>query len=153
MQTTAKAATVESVLKPMMLSHGTLQCRDLVATRAFLEGFLGLECVRHSDRTMLARKGGYWTVVCVQIGDKVTTQPVHHHFGVDMESREEVERAHELALKHKETYGLQKVQKLLDQHQVYSFYIMDCDGNWWEVQHHDDGIYEKMYQRGDIIEM
>ena len=34
------------VLQIAMLSHGTLECRDLEKTREFYERFLGLEVVR-----------------------------------------------------------------------------------------------------------
>ncbi|MGE3936427.1 MAG: VOC family protein, partial [Rhodospirillaceae bacterium] len=51
-----------AVVRTTILSHGTLECRDLAASRKFYEEFLGLETVFHGKRTMLIRKGGYWGV-------------------------------------------------------------------------------------------
>ena len=36
----------ESVIKPWLMSHGTMQSYNLKESRRFYEEFLGLECVR-----------------------------------------------------------------------------------------------------------
>ena len=47
------------------LSHGTVECSDMVATRRFLTEFLGLDIHRPVKEAQYMYKGGPWTVVCV----------------------------------------------------------------------------------------
>jgi len=127
---------VEPLNRPRMLTHGTLECRSLAASRPFYEEFLGLECVHHARRALMLRKGGYWAIVCL----------------------EDVDRAHRLAQEHKERYGIQKITKITDNHGTYGFYFMDRDGNWWEFQYAGEGQgtgqgrYDQAYARGDLPE-
>ena len=46
-----------SVVRPYVLSHGTLECYNLRDSRTFYEEFLGLECVRHARPAMAVRCG------------------------------------------------------------------------------------------------
>ena len=141
---------MSAIIETTMLSHGTLECRDLAASRRFYEEFLGLETVFHGARTMLIRKGGYWCVVCVNRGDKVRPVGPLNHWGVDVASREDVDKAHELAFQHQQTYGIQAVHQTRDQHGVYSFYLQDLDGNWWEIQAlPEPELYDRLFERGD----
>ncbi len=139
-----------AVVKTTMLSHGTLECHDLAASRRFYEEFLGLETVFHGTRTMLIRKGGYWGVVCVNRGDAVRPMGPLNHWGVDVASRADVDAARRDALKYKDKYGIRAVNQALDQHGVYSFYLQDLDGNWWEIQSLPEvELYDRLFERGD----
>lgn len=144
---------------PIILSHGTLECRDLAASRRFYEEFLGLECVRHSKRSLKIRKGGYWAIVCLQRGDHVQPLRIGNHWGLDLGSREAVQRAHALATEYKEKYGIQKITKITDDTDTYQFYFMDLDGNWWEFQYAGEGQREGHgrndfhFERGDVVPM
>lgn len=138
------------VVNTTMLSHGTLECRDLTASRRFYEEFLGLETVYHGQRTMMIRKGGYWGVVCVNRGDKVRAMGPLNHWGLDVASRAEVDAARANALKHNDAYGIRAVHQARDQHGVYSFYLQDLDGNWWEIQCLPEAeLYDRWFERGD----
>lgn len=145
---TAKA--VEGLVKTTMFSHGTMEVKDLAESRRFYEEFLGLECVQHASVAILVRKAHYFSVVAVQVGDRVHPQHVLNHWGVDVPSKEEVDRAHKLALEHKDTYGIKKIMPPTNQHGAYSFYVEDLDSNWWEIQYVEEGFHDKMYARGDI---
>ena len=140
---------------PLRLSHGTLECVSLAASRPFYEEFLGLEVVRHQDRAMLLRAGGYWSVVCLEVGraDRIKPVGVRNHWGIDLPSPEAVHEAHEKAVAMKEKYGIKKIHKVVDNHGTLAFYFQDRDGNYWEFQHVDEGRYDKFYARGDIVEM
>ena len=72
------------------------------------------------------------------------------HWGVDVASREEVDKAHVNAEKHMDNYGIQKILPPADQHGVYSFFMQDLDNNWWEVQHPPEADHTDWYlQRGE----
>ena len=152
------AATRDTVPlnRPKIFSHGTLECRSLAESRPFYEEFLGLDCVRHAKKAMMLRKGGYFGLVCLEKGKNVRPVGVGNHWGLDLTSREEVDRARDLAIEHKEKYGLQKVMKITDMHGTYGFYFQDRDGNWWEFQYsgegqeRGEGRYDKHFALGDI---
>src|SRR5215510_5550129 len=108
-----------SVVKPMLLSHGTLMCKDLAKSRRFYEEFLGLEVVRHARPAMMLRLKTGMYVVAVCIGEKVPNQHVLTHWGLNVASRAEVDRAHADAHRLKETYGIQKIQNVRERHAAY----------------------------------
>jgi catechol 2,3-dioxygenase-like lactoylglutathione lyase family enzyme len=146
----------EAMNRPVMLSHGTITCRNLAASRRFYEEFLGLECVRHVERGLLLRKGGYCSIVCLEVGDHVKPVDRQHHWGIDLASREDVDRALALAHEHKEKYGIQRISRITERHGDYSFYFTDLDGNYWEFQYAGtgqgtgEGRYDEMFARGDV---
>jgi len=108
--------------------------------------------VRHGKPpAILVRKGGSWALVAVQVGDRVRLQHVLNHWGVDVPSKEEVDRAYQLALQYQDTYGLKKIMPPKTQHGAYSFYLEDCDSNWWEFQYVEEDSHDKMYERGEVV--
>lgn len=147
------AADRKSVLKPYVMSHGTLECHNLKESRRFYEEFLGFECVRHALPAMVIRCGLKFHIVCVEVGDKV--HPVHllNHWGIDVETKEKVDESYELALKNKEKYKIKQVLKPVMQHGVYSFYMEDLDHNWWEVQYVPGFQHEDLFDFGDRFSM
>jgi len=148
----APQGSTVSVVKPMLLSHGTLMCKDLAKSRRFYEEFLGLEVVRHARPAMMLRLKTGMYVVAVCIGEKVPNQHVLTHWGLNVASREEVDRAHADAVRLKDTYGIQKVNKVLERHGAYGFYFQDLDNNWWEIQHEPRAI-DDFFDKGDVIDM
>ena len=147
------AAERNSVIKPYVMSHGTLECHKLKESRKFYEEFLGLECVRHAAPAMVIRCGVKFHIVCVEVGDAVHPLNVLNHWGVDVESREKVDEAHANALKYQEQYKIRQVLKPSLQHGVYSFYLEDLDHNWWEVQNVEGFQHDDMFDFGDRFDM
>jgi catechol 2,3-dioxygenase-like lactoylglutathione lyase family enzyme len=160
--TEARAATVPEapesfpLNRPTTLSHGTITCRDLAAARRFYEEFLGFDVVQHTERGLLLRKGGYCSIVCLEVGDHVKPVDRQHHWGLDLASREEVDRALELAHRYKDRYGIHQISRITTHHGGYSFYFRDLDGNYWEFQYvghgqdKGEGRYDDFFARGDV---
>ncbi len=138
-----------SVVKPYALTHGTCECVSLKATRKFYEEFLGLEVVRHAPPGMVFRCGLRFHVVCLEVGNKVHPLTLMNHWGLDVETKEEVDRAHARALELKDRYGIKQVLPIEMQHGVYSFYLEDQDYNWWEIQHYDGYLHDDFFDFGD----
>ena len=150
--TLARPPARRGIVGNAYLSHGTLMCRDLAASRRFYEEFLGLEVVRHARPAMVLRLATNMYVVCVCIGDKAPAQHVLTHWGLNVPTRQEVDRIHAAALEHKETYGIRKINKVMERHGAYAFYFQDRDGNWWEIQHEPRAI-DDFFSAGDKFEM
>jgi catechol 2,3-dioxygenase-like lactoylglutathione lyase family enzyme len=143
-----------SVIKPYCLSHGTLECYSLKASRRFYEEFLGLECVRHGKPAMVIRGGMRFHIVCVEVGDQIHPCSLLNHWGVDVATRDEVDQAHAKAIEHKEKYGIRQVLPQQEMHGVYSFYLEDLDHNWWEIQHYANGFqHDDFFDFGDRFTM
>ncbi len=142
-----------SVIKPYVMSHGTLEVYNLKASRRFYEEFLGFECVRHAIPAMVIRCGLKFHIVCVEVGDQLKPVNLLNHWGVDVGSRAEVDRCWKSANDLKEKYGIRKVLPIADQHGVYSFYLVDLDHNWWEVQSYEGFQHDDMFDFGDRFSM
>ncbi len=142
----------EPLIRPRTLSHGTLEMVDLKKSKRFYKEFLGLDVVQHRPFALNIRMGGYWVIVCLQVGDKVRALGVRNHWGIDVATREEVDRAHELANEHKEKYGIRKIARIRDEDRAYAFYFQDLDYNWWEIEHVEDDKYNKRFERGDLYQ-
>lgn len=146
----ADPKATESVIKPYALTHGTLECYNLAASRRFYEEFLGLECVQHGRRSMAVRCGLKFHVICVEVGAELHPLNYLNHWGIDVATRAEVDSAHGSALALKEKYGIGQVTEPVEQHGVYSFYLEDLDHNWWEVQHYGAGFqHDDIFDFGD----
>lgn len=147
--TTVEVENAKSVVKPYVMSHGTLPCRDLAETRRFFEEFLGLECVQHGITSMVFRSGMKFHVVCVQVGDDCPPCNVHNHWGVDVTSEAEVDAAYEAALRLKDKYKIAQIGKPENRHGVYSFYFVDLNGSWWEIQYYPGFQHDDFFDFGD----
>jgi catechol 2,3-dioxygenase-like lactoylglutathione lyase family enzyme len=141
------------VLQIVMLSHGTLECRNLDKTRDFYERFLGLEVVRTSKNSMWIRLNCSFAIACVQTGEKKSPMPLLNHNGLDVTTREDVDRAYATIVEQRETWGIGRVTKPVDQHGTYSFYFLDLDENWWEILTNPPGGYSWMFKgQGDVTD-
>ena len=130
-----------SVLKPLMLSGGTMVATDLDRSRRFYSEFCGFETVRHKPDALLLRDGThrhgdhpYWYIEVVARDAIARPQHILNHWGLDLPDEAAVDRCHALAHEHKDAYGIRKIQRVSRQHGAYSFYLMDCDSNWWEFE-------------------
>lgn len=144
----------EAVIKPYVLSHGTLECYNLKASRRFYEEFLGLEVVRHAKPSMMMRCGMKWHIVCVEVGD--TLHPCHmlNHWGIEVRTKEEVDRAYQDALRLKDEYGIRSLTEPVEQRgRVYAFYLEDLDHNWWEVSWSEGFRHDDFFDFGDRFAM
>ena len=149
----ADTDNAKSVVKPYVMSHGTMECYSLKESRKFYEDFLGLECVRHARPAMVVRCGLKFHIVAVEVGSAVHPQNVLNHWGLDVGSKEEVDRVHKEAIKNKEKYKIRQVLPVVMQHGVYSFYLEDLDHNWWEIQHYPGFQNEDLFDFGDRFSM
>jgi catechol 2,3-dioxygenase-like lactoylglutathione lyase family enzyme len=140
--------TATSILKPKMISHGTLGSRDLEATRAFYTEFLGLEIIRTSPISMMVRLGTDHVYAVVQTKDS-QEMPRLNHNGLDVESDDEVDAAYAHVLENQEKYGLHKATRPVAQHGTYSFMFWDMDDNCWEILSNPPRGYNWIFEKGD----
>ncbi len=144
-----EANNKDSVVKPAMLSHGTMEAYDLNETRKFYEEFLGLECVRQGKPALFVRCGTKFHIVAVQAGNSLKGAHLHNHWGLEVGSRAEVDRINQAAKDLKEKYKIGTVHAPSFGHGVYSFYFEDLDHNWWEILYYDGFQHDDAFDFGD----
>ena len=143
-------STRQPLLKTRFLSHGTLECRDIAATRRFYEEVLGLEVVQQAPLALFVRLGGSHCYAVVET-NRGNAKPMSlmNHNGIDLGSEQEVRDAHEALLGVQEQYGIRRLTKPVRQHGTFSFYLQDLDGNWWEICHLPEGGYAFRFEHAE----
>ena len=102
-------------MKPLIdlpfLSHGHATLRDVEESVRFYRNFLGLDVVKTSPRTLVARLGSNTAIVGVTLGEKGLAKAnrpwlKNAHFGFDLLTSDEVKEARELSLQHQENFNI-----------------------------------------------
>ncbi len=88
---------IKPFLKTNYLSHGTVECHDLVAARRFYEEVLGFEVVQTSKVSLMMRHGKGTIIAAVETKRK-TAAGISSHFGLDVSDRGAVDVAHKLVV-------------------------------------------------------
>jgi catechol 2,3-dioxygenase-like lactoylglutathione lyase family enzyme len=140
---------VEPALKLKLLSHGTLESRDLEASRKFYEEFLGLEVVRTSNISLMIRLGGNHVYAVVENKKSDAKMSFLNHNGIDVATEAEVDHCHQICVEQADKWGLTKVSRPRVQHGTYSFYFWDLDGNAWEILCNPEGGYVWLFAEGE----
>jgi catechol 2,3-dioxygenase-like lactoylglutathione lyase family enzyme len=133
-------AAGRGVVQAQFLSHGTIACHDLAKSRQFYEEFLGLEVSQVAPLALALRLTTNVYIACVCLGDKAPENSVWSHIGLNVARKEDVDRAHEEALRCQEIYAIQRIETPRMLHGAYQFYLQDRDTNWWEIQYETRSI-------------
>lgn len=130
---------VRPAARPKFFSHATLECRDHVQTRRFLEDFLGFEILQRGEPQ--PGRGGFWArlgrgglvLVVIQIKNK-QRMAFGNRNGLDVETRSDVDKAHAMVAAQAESWGFTSISKPAVQHGFYAFHFWDADENVWEIR-------------------
>ena len=140
----------EPMIKPELLSHGTIECSDIAATRRFLTEFLGIDVVRPLPEAQYLWKGGPWSVVCVCVEDAdAKDQGPQNRFKLSVTSAAEVDAARAAALAQKDAYGIRVVEPIEERAGVRSFKLQDLNKHWWEITSATQRHYDEIFANGD----
>lgn len=140
-----------SLIQNETLSHGTVECSDMVATRRFLTEFLGLDIHRPVKEAQYMHKGGPWTVVCVRVdGGEAKDQTQDNLFKLAVATAAEVDSAREAALRLKDQYGIRRVEDVMQTGGLRAFRLQDLNMTWWEITNVSQAHYDALFERGDF---
>jgi catechol-2,3-dioxygenase len=142
---TERSSRTSPLIDIRFISHGTLDSVNLQESRRFYEEVFGFGVVQLSKVSLLLRKGGEHTYVVVETGNADHKMSLMNHNGIDVDSPEEVDRAHAILTSVKEEYRIRQIHPVRHQHGVCSFYLLDLDGNWWEILANRPGGYSYAY--------
>ena len=131
------------MLRPIALKRGHYECRALSETLPILTDLLALEVVKRCpSQATLKHPNTAWELVVHEGEFGVTDKPRLHHYGVRVETREEVDAAYEYLMSQKEKYGLQRISRPYENHFARSVYFKEPGGNDWEIEYYDHAAVE-----------
>lgn len=141
----------QALIQNETLSHGTVECTDMVATRRFYTDFLGLDIHRPVREAQYLYRGGPWTVVCVCVdGGEAKDQAQDNRFKLAVDSPEEVDEAHAAALAARDEYGIRRIEDAAETDGHRAFRLQDLNYTWWEIINIDQGYYDALFDAGDM---
>ena len=133
------------------LSHGTVECTDILATRLFYTDFLGLDIHRPVREAQYIYRGGPWSVVCVCVdGGEAKDQAEDNHFKLAVDTPDEVDAAHAAALATRDQYGIKQIGDVADADGRRAFRLQDLNYTWWEITNIDQDYYDALFEAGDV---
>lgn len=156
-----KNPAATSQLQPVALVRGTMVATDLAKARRMCEELMGLETVRTAPDTLLVREGGhrpgeprhgqpFWVLEFRQVPEVTNPQEMLNHWGMELSSQADVDRAYQICADHAEEFELGRVQKPRFRNNSYAFYFVDRDSNWWEMEYRTpDLVYTALREKGD----
>ena len=140
----------QALIQNDTLSHGTVECTDIVATRRFYTDFLGLDVHRPVSEAQYIYRGGPWSVVCVRVdGGEAKDQAEDNHFKLAVDTPDEVDAARAAALATRDQYGIKQVGEVTDANGVRAFRLQDLNHTWWEITNLDQAYYDAVFDAGD----
>ena len=122
---------------PHALSHGTIECDNLEASRRFYQEVLGLEAVSPSPSVKphyVKHRSTPWYIVSLEVpkGER-NILGRFQRFTVGVESAAAVEDAYRWLREKREDLGITELEEIGETSGGVSFLFSDLDQNWWEV--------------------
>ena len=153
-------------MKPLLelpfLSHGHATLKDVEESVRFYREFLGLEVVKTSPRTLVARLGSNTAIVGVTLGEKGLAKAnrpwlKNVHFGFDFLTAEKVREARELSLSFQEKFNIQNDEQfVLDFLVSEKVLLVQGTGFNWPQHDHFRAVFlphvEQLHQAFDKLE-
>ncbi|HEX9787651.1 MAG TPA: VOC family protein [Candidatus Binatia bacterium] len=127
------------MIKPIALSTTHMECRNLMDSMAVMTDLLAFEKISaKTGEAMLKHPNSPWTLMLHEAGPEAPPKPMHNHWGVRVQTTEEVDKAYEYLTAHKEQYKLGAIGKPTWSHGSYSCYFVEPGTNGWEIECYED---------------
>jgi catechol-2,3-dioxygenase len=128
-----------SMINPTALSKTHMECRSLHDSMAVMVDLLAFEKISEaSGEATLKHPNSPWILVLHEAGVEAPAKPMHNHWGVRVQTTEEVDKAYEYLTAHKEKYKLGAIGKPIWSHGSYSCYFVEPGTNGWEIECYED---------------
>jgi len=120
---------------PQALTHGTLQCQNLEATRRFYENVLGLEVVQLWPSSIYVKHSTTpWYIVNLETPlENRKYVGRSQRFTLAVESVDAVREAYRRLREHGREIGLTGFEEIQESSGKASFLLSDLNRNWWEI--------------------
>ncbi len=129
----------DSLLHPVALSEAHMECRSLAETVPVLEDFLAMERVGESPGTVILRHpNSPWALTVHEGGPDAPPKQMHNHYGVRVQTKQEVDAAHAYLMAHRDEYGISEITEPEFSHGSYSIYFLEPGTNGLEIECYED---------------
>jgi catechol 2,3-dioxygenase-like lactoylglutathione lyase family enzyme len=120
---------------PQALTHGTVQCRDIEASRRFYEQVLGLEVVQLWPNSIYVKHPDTpWYIVNLPGGpENPNLHTRGQRFVLAVDSASEVEKTHRGFSDSREELEIGDLEEIRRFGAGASFLFSDLNRNWWEI--------------------
>ncbi|MDE0213772.1 MAG: VOC family protein [Deltaproteobacteria bacterium] len=126
------------MIKPTALKRGHYECKSLDDTLPVLTDLLAFDIVRQGDgQAAVKHPNTDWELVVHEGAPEAVDKPHLHHYGVRVETLEEVNAAYDYLQSQKERYKLMRVSRPHENHFAHSVYFREPGGNDWEIEYYD----------------
>jgi len=122
---------------PQAMTHGTMECTDLQASKKFYQQGLGLDVISHVPAIEphdVKHPATPWYVVSLEVPpkNKHYLTPLQR-YTVAVESSAALVEAQREFTERRGEIGLSSIEEIQDTRTGQSFQICDLDRNWWEI--------------------
>jgi catechol 2,3-dioxygenase-like lactoylglutathione lyase family enzyme len=127
------------MIQPLALSKTHMECRNLQDSMTVMTGLLAFEKLSEKPgEATLKHPNSPWILMLHEAGPEAPAKPMHNHWGVRVQTTEEVDKAYEYLTAHKEQYKLGAIGKPTWSHGSYSCYFVEPGTNGWEIECYED---------------
>lgn len=127
------------MIQPISLSTAHMEIQSLDDSLPVLTDLLGFEQVSRSPgQAALRHHESEWVLTVHEGGEAYPDRPRHHHFGVRVETKKEIDAAWEFINVHKDEYGLLQMDPQVVRHGSYSIHFQEPGTNFWEIECYED---------------
>jgi catechol 2,3-dioxygenase-like lactoylglutathione lyase family enzyme len=127
------------MINPIGFSETHMECRNLKDSMAVMIDLLAFEKISENSReATLKHPNSPWVLVLHEAGPEAPAKPMHNHWGVRVQTTEEVDRAYAYLTAHKGEYKLGAIGKPTWSHGSYSCYFVEPGTNGWEIECYED---------------
>jgi catechol 2,3-dioxygenase-like lactoylglutathione lyase family enzyme len=127
------------MIKPVSLSTAHMECKSLAESLPVMTELLGFEEVsRAAGEATLRHHDSQWLLTMHEGGEAFPDRPRHHHFGVRVETKAEIDAAWEYLNLHYDEYGLLNIDPQVTRHGSYSVHFQEPGTNFWEIECYED---------------
>jgi len=123
------------MIQPIALSATHMECRSLNESVPVLTDLLAFQKIgEQPGEVKLKHPNTDWVLYVHESGGEAAVKQMHNHWGVRVQTNEEVDAAYEYMSKNKEKYGIKQIAKPLFNHGSYSLYFLEPGTNGWEIE-------------------
>lgn len=127
------------MIRPIALSEAHMECRSLGETLPVMTDLMAFEEVaRAPGQATVKHPNTDWLLTIHEGAEGFPDRPTHHHFGVRVESKPEVDAAWEYLNVHKDEYALRHLVPQVHRHGSYSIHFQEPGTNYWEIECYED---------------
>lgn len=134
------------MLRSIGLTETHMECRSLKDSVPVLTDLLAFEKVgERTGEATLKHPNTSWLLTVHEAPDAPAKQ-MHNHWGVRVNTTEEVDAAYEYLTAHKDKYRIDQIGKPNYSHGSYSVYFLEPGTNGWEIECYAEALRKDVWK-------